>query len=48
MNSMDEQCSVNMEAWTLNNVCVSLEEVKLDIQKLYHLKNLKLAGSFPR
>lgn len=22
MNSMDEQCSVNMKAWTVNNVCV--------------------------
>lgn len=47
LDSSDEQ-AVSIDAWTINNVCAPLTAVDLDVKKCSHLKNLKLADTFPR
>ena len=40
--------SIDMEAWTIDKVCVPLQEVKFDAKQCNYLKELNLAENFPR
>ena len=40
--------SVSIDAWTIRSVCAPLTAVDVDVRKCAHLRNLKLADTFPR
>lgn len=48
MDSDDDDNAINLEAWTVDNVCAPLNAVQFDMKKCHHLKNLSLADTFPR
>ena len=48
INSSGTDGAVDIDAWTVNNVCVPLESVKFDKRQCRHLKNLDLSECLPR
>ena len=48
INSTGLNDAVDIDAWTVPNVCVPLEGVHLDKRQCSHLKNLELADNIPR
>ena len=40
--------AVSIDAWTISSVCAPLTAVDVDVRKCAHLRNLKLADTFPR
>lgn len=47
LDSSDDQ-AVAIDVWTINNVCATIIAVNLDVKNCSHLRNLKLADTFPR
>ena len=45
-SSVDQ--AVSIDAWTISSVCALLTAVDVDARKCAHLRNLKLADTFPR
>jgi hypothetical protein len=48
MNRKGKKDLINMEAWTVNNVCAPLDEVNFSAQQCSYLTDLELADHFPR
>ena len=44
----DESAPIEMEALTIDKVCVNLDPVKVDVSKYDHLRGIKFADTYPR
>ena len=44
----DESASIEMEALTIDKVCLSLDPVKVDVSKYDHLRGIKFADTYQR
>ena len=44
----DESAPIEMEAFTIDKVCVNLDPVKVDVSKYDHLRGIKFADIYPR
>ena len=47
LDSTEDQV-IHFDAWTIDSVCSPLAVVDVDVTRCLHLKNIKLADTFPR